>query len=325
WPRSKCALRAARSAVRRPPSHSARALAARLATESSAARTTLARPRQATTMRSRPEREERMDAGTMPIGPPEVNSFPRLAGARRPRERARARAARHPRGEPRAGRRALPLRSAPWGSPPGRGDRLLRGGLPPPAQRAAHRPDGVGHAAQRPHEPPRLSHRERLAEPLRPPAGRACGGRAHDRVSPAARRPDAGRQPRAGGRRAARSGETDRLRAALELAAADRARLAADFEQARRDGERAETLVAALGAAERERARLAASLETAAAERAQGARAEAALEAARAAAERAAASAIAELAGARRAAAANEATAAARAAEWAGEVERLRT
>src|SRR5437773_10706273 len=80
---------------------------------------------------------------------------------------------------------------------------------------------------------------------------------------------------------AARSGETDRLRAALELAAADRARLAADFEQAKRDAERAELLAAALAAAERERARLAAALETAAAERAEWARAGGALEAGR--------------------------------------------
>ncbi|HUE31078.1 MAG TPA: GAF domain-containing protein, partial [Verrucomicrobiae bacterium] len=71
---------------------------------------------------------------------------------------------------------------------------------------------------------------------------------------------------------AARSGETDRLHAALELAAADRARLAADFEQAKREAERTQTLSAALAAAERERARLAAALETAAAERAERAR-----------------------------------------------------
>src|SRR5213592_2767269 len=50
-------------------------LAARLATESSAARAAPARPRPANAMTSHPEREERMEAGTMPIGPPEVNSF----------------------------------------------------------------------------------------------------------------------------------------------------------------------------------------------------------------------------------------------------------
>src|SRR5436309_6152989 len=71
-PRSKCSLRASRSLARRPASHSARAPAVRLGTESSAARTAVARLKQASAMSTREEREERMEAGTMPSGPPEV-------------------------------------------------------------------------------------------------------------------------------------------------------------------------------------------------------------------------------------------------------------
>ncbi len=60
---------------------------------------------------------------------------------------------------------------------------------------------------------------------------------------------------------AARSEETDRLRAALEAAGAERARLASELESARRTADRAELLAASLAAAERETAELAAALE----------------------------------------------------------------
>ena len=60
---------------------------------------------------------------------------------------------------------------------------------------------------------------------------------------------------------AARSEEADRLRAALEAAGVERARLAGELEQARRAADRAELLTASLAAAERETAELAAALE----------------------------------------------------------------
>src|SRR2546429_1318407 len=60
---------------------------------------------------------------------------------------------------------------------------------------------------------------------------------------------------------AARSEETDRLRAALEAAGAERARLASELESARRTADRAELLAASLAAAERETAGLAAAPE----------------------------------------------------------------
>src|SRR5882724_8238375 len=60
---------------------------------------------------------------------------------------------------------------------------------------------------------------------------------------------------------AARSEEADRLRAALEAAGVERARLAGELEQARRAADRAELLTASLAAAERETAELTAALE----------------------------------------------------------------
>ena len=60
---------------------------------------------------------------------------------------------------------------------------------------------------------------------------------------------------------AARSEEADRLRAALEAAGVERARLAGELEHARREASRVELLAASLAAAERETAELAAALE----------------------------------------------------------------
>ena len=60
---------------------------------------------------------------------------------------------------------------------------------------------------------------------------------------------------------AARSEEADRLRAALEAAGVERARLAGELEHARRAADRAELLTTSLAAAERETAELAVALE----------------------------------------------------------------
>src|SRR5947199_6739309 len=60
---------------------------------------------------------------------------------------------------------------------------------------------------------------------------------------------------------AARSEEADRLRAALEAAGVERARLAGELEHARRAADRAELLTTSLAAAERETAELTAALE----------------------------------------------------------------
>ena len=59
---------------------------------------------------------------------------------------------------------------------------------------------------------------------------------------------------------AARSEEADRLRAALEAAGVERARLAGELEHARREASRVELLAASLAAAERETAELSAAL-----------------------------------------------------------------
>jgi CheY-like chemotaxis protein len=123
---------------------------------------------------------------------------------------------------------------------------------------------------------------------------------------------------------AARTGETDRMRATLEAAADVRAGRERELDRLRQEAERVATLATSLAVAEGERARLAAALEAAAAERAERARAEAALEQARAEAEHAATAALAELEAARRATAADGSEAVARSAELEAEIDRLR-
>jgi len=122
---------------------------------------------------------------------------------------------------------------------------------------------------------------------------------------------------------AARTGEVERLGSALDAAAADRARLTAELEGARRVADQVTPLTAALAEAERARARLAEALGGAAAERSEQARGVAALEAARTEAQQQSEGARAELAAARQVAAEAAAAAAASLAEQRRQVERL--
>ena len=122
---------------------------------------------------------------------------------------------------------------------------------------------------------------------------------------------------------AARTSEVERLGSALDTAAADRARLTADLEGARRTAEQVTPLTAALAEAERARARLAEAVGAAAAERSEQARGLATLEAARTEAQQLADRARSELAVARQVAAEAAATTAATAAEQQRQVERL--
>jgi len=122
---------------------------------------------------------------------------------------------------------------------------------------------------------------------------------------------------------AARTGEVERLGSALDKAAADRARLAAELEGARRVADQVTPLTVALAEAERARARLAEALGAAATERSEQARGVATLEAARTEAQQLSEAARAELASARQVAAEAAAAAAASLAEQRRQVERL--
>ena len=122
---------------------------------------------------------------------------------------------------------------------------------------------------------------------------------------------------------AARASEVERLGSALDTAAADRARLTAELEGARRTAGQVTALTAALAEAERARARLAEALGAAAAERSEQARGLATLEAARTEAQQLVDRARGELAAARRESAEAGAAAAATMAEQQGQVERL--